>query len=308
MASNNLRIIYRNLIDYTGTSITASSTLGNNSVTYLKYDYKSLKYRSVASTTTTVRTALVVTAATATAIGGIILGFSNLSSAATIRVRGFTGTAPTLSTVTDANVASTVTTTGATQQYDTGTVSAAPFQGQGDWNWGVQPTATNAFYNKNVYGRVWLSTVNQALACTSWVIEITDTASTAGQTIDIGRLIMGPYWAPKYNTSYGVTTNITDMSTSERSEAGDLITFEAPYFKSLSLELKYMEKDDRDKLLELYRLLGTRRPMFISIFPDNTDDWGKEGAYQLFGKFSTITGLTHSMFSIYASNLDIEEV
>ena len=314
MASNNLRIIYQNLIDFSGTgTIAVSSTAGVSSAAYLKYDYKALRWRSVAASTTTARSAFIVTTSTASSIGGIILAFSNLSSSAKIRVRGYTGTTPTVNTVTDATTAPTITTTGATLQFDTspggvssGTV-AAPYQGQGDWSWGINTALSNAYYNKYVYARIWLTPAQQAFNCTSWVIEIEDTACT-DQYLEVGRIIMGKYWSPKYNTSYGLSATIKDLSTSERTEAGDLVTKEAPYFNTLSLELRYMDKNDRAELLKLYRTLGTRRPLFISVFPDNSDDWGKEGTYQLFGKFSTITGISHTMFDIYASQLDIEEV
>ncbi len=315
MAGNNLRIMYKNLADYNGTNVSANSTAGTSSVNFLKFDYKSLRWRSVSSTTTTSRAALLITVPSATTIAGVVFAFSNLSSSSRVRIRGFTGTAPTIGTVTDSNTAPTIGTIGSTLEYDTspsgvasGTL-AAPFQEQGNWIWGINTAVgINAYYNKYTYGRVWLSDAHSAIQCTSWVIEIEDTNSS-DQYIEIGRLILGvEKWSPKYNTSYGVTSTPKDLSTNYRTEAGDLVTQEAPMYNTLSLELKYMDKADRSELLRIYRMLGTKRPLFISVFPDNSDDWGKEGTYQLFGKFTQLNGISHHTFEMYGTSLDIEEV
>ena len=54
MASNNLRIIYQNILDLSGTTITASSTASASTpVTNLKLDSKSQVWRSANTTIAT---------------------------------------------------------------------------------------------------------------------------------------------------------------------------------------------------------------------------------------------------------------
>ena len=316
MSSNNLRIIYQNEADMTGTTINTSTVAtANTPAANMQKDLKSMVWRSATSSGTTAYATIVVsTSSSAMTISGVILAFSNLSSSATIRVRGYTGTVPTVNS--NINSIPTLITTGATQQFDStsGTVVntttnlVAPYQGLGEWNWGSNPNSTGAYSNTRVYGRSWLSAVTGiSTPCTSWVIELYDPACNDNY-IEISRLILGNIWSPKYNTSFGLSATIKDLSTNSRSEAGDLITFAQAYYTTLTLDLQYLTSADRSELFKIIRSIGVRKPLFISTFPDNSADWGKEQIYQCYGKLVQVPGLTHSMFETYASQLDIEEI
>jgi hypothetical protein len=310
MASNNLRVIYQNIVDMAGTTITASSVASSTStpISNTQSDIKSRVWRTTTATNTICNAAFVVTSSNAIAISAVVLAFCNLSSVATIRVRGFTGTTPVLGATVD--TAPTVTTTGATTIFDTsniGTYLVAPYQGLGDWNWGSNPNGSSAYTNTRVYGRIWIPDAYTNLMCTSFVVEITDT-NCPDKFIEISRIIMGSHWSPKYNTSYGLSSTIKDMSTTSRTEAGDLVTFIAPYYNTLTLDLKYLTKDDRTTLFKIIKAAGIRRAFYINLFPNNSDDFGKEQIYQCYGKLVTIPGLTHDMFDIYSSQIEIEEI
>jgi hypothetical protein len=310
MASNNLRVIYQNIVDMTGSTIAASSVASstNTPIANTQSDLKSRVWRTAGASTNTCNAAFVVTVSNAITISAVVLAFCNLSSVATIRVRGFTGTTPTLGATVD--TAPTVTTTGATTIFDTnnlGTYLAAPYQAAGDWNWGSNPGSSTAYSNTRVYGRIWIPDAYINMACTSFVVEINDT-NCPDRFIEVSRIIMGSYWFPKYNTSYGLSATIKDMSTTSRTEAGDLVTFVAPYYNTLSLDLKYLTKDDRTTLFKIIKAAGIRRAFYINLFPNNSDDWGKEQTYQCYGKLVTIPGLTHDMFDIYSSQIEIEEI
>ncbi len=98
------------------------------------------------------------------------------------------------------------------------------------------------------------------------------------------------------------------MSTSDRSEAGDLIVQEAPVYKTLKLDLKYLDKSDRQQFNKLIRTVATKRPVFISAFPENTDDFELEQTYQIYGKFSALYGVNHYMYSMFSTQIEVEEV
>lgn len=273
MAQNNLRIIYNNVAD-SATSVVASSTAGTTTTANLKKDTKALVWRSTSTTAT-----LTVTLPTAQIVGGVILPFSNLSSTATIRVQLNTG-------------------------LDTGNVLAAPYQNLTNIDWGYIPLGVN-YYSVGgySYGRVWFTPTS----ATTITITITDTLNTSGY-IEASRLVIGSYWSPRYNTSFGMSVVARDTSTSNRTESGDLVSNQGTQFSSMKFDLNWLTPVDRVQLTTLLRKLGTNKPLFISLFPDCTEDWGKEQMYQIFGKLSQSSDVSHPIFGIYSSQIDIEEV
>ncbi|NDB57216.1 hypothetical protein EB001_02015 [bacterium] len=310
MAANNLRIIYQNIVDLSTSTITASSTAvaGNTPVSNMKLDSKSLVWRSSSVTTAavnglyTAKANLVVTMAS-TNIGGVILPFCNLSSAATIRVRGYTGTAPTLGGTVD----SPTTAATGTLRFDSGVVMACPYQVLGLWNWGTLPLGVNSYsYGGGTYGRVWIPLASQA-ACTSLLIEIVDSQNQSPY-IEASRLVIGSYWYPKYNTSFGLSSTTKDLSAHTRTESGDLVTNRGISYRSMNFDLKYLVPSDRLEFTRILRGNGLPRPLVISLFPDNTEDWDKEQAHQIYGKLSQLPDLVHPMFEIYSTTVDIEEI
>lgn len=310
MAANNLRIIYQNIADMAGTQIVASTTSNTTytPISNTQSDLKSLVWRSAAAPSQyTVGATIIISNPNIIPINGLILAFCNLSVQATITIRGYSGSTPSISSA-SLTGPSTITTTGSTLVLTENAQPAAPYQGLGEWNWGTNPNSTTAYTNTRVYGRAWLSDANAQLSatCTSYVIDILDT-NCPDKFIEISRIIMGSYWTPKYNTSFGLTASIKDLSTNSRTEAGDLVTFLAPYYNTLSLELKYMNKTDRSQLFKIIKSNGIRRAFYISLFPNNSDDWGKEQIYQCYGKLVTIPGISHDMYENYSSQIEIEE-
>jgi len=297
MAANNLRIIYQNIID--SATITASSTLGITSAANLAKDIKGSVWRSALSTTTSVKANLVVAFAP-TIVGGIMLPFCNLSPTATVRVRGYTGAAPTMAGTVDLP---TVSATG-TLVFDSGIVIAAPYQVLGLWSWGTLPLGVNSYsYGGGTYGRVW---VPNQLSCTSLLIEIVDV--NADRYIELSRLVVGAYWSPTFNTSFGLSSTNKDMSSHSRSESGDLITTRGVRYRSMRFDLTWLTPEDRLEFTRILKGNGLPKPLFISLFPDNLEDWDKEQAHQVYGKLSQLSDIQHPMFGIYSTAIDIEEI
>ena len=311
MAANNLRVIYQNIIDLTTTNIVASSTASASTPTSnMTLDSKSQIWRSGSVTTAadaisgvySAKANLVVTLASSN-IGGVILPFCSLSSAATIRVRGYTGTPPGLGGTTD----TIITTTTGTLRFDTGIISACPYQVLGLWNWGSVPLGVNGYsYGGGNYGRVWVPLSNQA-ACTSLLIEIIDTNSL-NPYIELSRLVVGSYWSPKFNTSYGLSSNTTDLSVHSRSESGDLITNRGVRYRGMKFDLTWLTPSDRLEFNRILRGNGLPRPLLISLFPDNSTDYDKEQAHQIYGKLSQLSDVVHPIVDMYSTSIDIEEV
>jgi len=309
MAANNLRIIYQNAIDTSSTTVTASSTASASTPTSnLKLDPKSQIWRSGSVTTGagagglyTAKANLVVAFANTTTIGGIILPFCNLSPSATIRVRGYTGATPTMSGSTD----TPVVTTAGILAFDTSIILACPYQPIGLWNWGTQPLGVNSYsYGGGTYARAWVPSQPN---CTSLLIEIVDTANYSPY-IETSRLIIGGYWSLKYNTTFGLSQTPKDLSTNTRSESGDLISNRGVVYTSVSFDLTYLTPSDRLETSRILKGNGLSKPLFVSLFPDNSSDPSKEQAHQVYGKLSQLSGIQHTMFDIYGTQIEIEEI
>jgi hypothetical protein len=321
MSSNNLRIIYNNILDLPNTILASSTASAATPVSNLKLDSKSQVWRSqstgvlnTAATgsikTYTVRANLVVNLTPTVVgqpvepaiIGGVVLPFCNLSSVATIRVRGYTGVdaAPGASgTNTPVGVA------GGTEKFDTGKISACPYQTFGLWNWGSIPLGVNSYsYGGGTYARAWAPV---QVACNSILIEIED-LENLNPYIEVSRIVAGSYWSPKYNTSFGLSTGSQDLSQHERSESGDLITNRGIRYRNMKFDLTWLPPADRLEFNRILRGNGLPRPLFISLFPDNSADYEKEQAHQIYGKLSQLSDITHPIFEMYSTSIDIEEI
>lgn len=302
MAANNLRIIYNNLVDSISSSnISVSSTAsGSTTAANLQKDSKSDVWRSGTRTSGGAQANIVVNLGTANIVGGVVIPFCNLTSTATIRVRGFTGALPTLGGTVDSP---TVATTG-TLVFDTGAVSTCPYQPLGLWDWGTQALGVNSYsYGGGTYARVWF----EQKAVTSLLIEIVDTSNTSNY-VEASRLIVGSYWSPKFNTSYGMSTSVKDLSEHSRTESGNLVTNRGIKYSTLTFDLNWLTSADRVIFNQITKGNGLPKPLFISLFPDNSSDWAKEQAHQIYGKLSQLGGISHPVYEMYSTQVEIEEI
>lgn len=308
MATNNLRIIYNNLVDMVGATVTASTTAsGTTPASNMQIDSKSKVWRSGATKTVAFIITFPATGAVVDyVVGGFMLPFCNLSSTAQIKVRGYAaasgGTSPAISGTTSPSI-----TPGSNPKFDTGWISAAPYQVFGLWNWGTVPIGANTYsYGGGTYGRVWIPTASQ-LAVKWLAVEISD-PDNASNYIEASRIVTGPYWSPKYNTSYGLSSAVRDLSSHARTEAGDLDTVRGVRFNTLNFDMKYMDPNDRSRFLDIVRGNGLPRSLFISLFPDNTEDFDKEQQHQIYGKLSQLSYISHPWLEMYSTNIEIEEI
>ncbi len=275
----NLRIIYDNAIDRS--TIVASSTAGSLIASNIKNDKKSKIWRSTSTSAT-----LTVTWSSSEIISGVALPFCNLTATATLRIRGYTEAGDSVPVV------------------DTGAINPVLVQPLGSWDWGAVPLGVNAYsYSGGTYGIKWL---DNYYSIKKLVLDIVDTANTSGY-IECSKIVAGSAWSPIYNTGFGMNSTNVDTSVRNRSEAGDLITTRNPRYKSLSFDLSWMQTIDRQRFNEIMGGNGLSRSMFISLFPEDLDV-EKEQTYQIYGKLSSISGISHQMHTIYSGRVDIEEI
>ena len=317
MATNNLRIIYNNLVDLSTATIKASSQQSDATApANLKKDAKGSVWRSSPTTVsgTTVKAYITVDLGVDSlginirkSIQGVVLAFTNLVSPnATIRVMGTTNYEF------YANAQFDPINNPTASPANTGTaITACPWGTLDLPDWGTNPVGANTYaYGGGTYARAWLPSVS--LPYRYWNIEITDTRPVGiGHYIEVSRIIMGEYWTPKYNTGYGMTNTIKDLSTHERTESGDLVSQRGPRYSALTFDLKWLDPSDRIQLTKIMLGNGLPRPLLVSLFPDNgstTSQAEMERAHQIYGKMVTLPGITYDMLDIYSTQFDIEEV
>jgi hypothetical protein len=195
--------------------------------------------------------------------------------------------------------------------FDTGAVECAAAPGLGQFLWGA-PLGENFYqrggaslfsYGYGGYGVVWIPG-NHAVRKLEVHFFDLDNPDTY---IEVGRLIAGPVWSPRYNFSFGHNVAFIDSSKNKRTEAGDLRGERGPKWRRIEFELANMNSEDRAALLRLARFNGTTEPLFVSLFPES-DDTLLEQSYQMWGKFADSTQLSQPNYDVYVARVAMEEV
>lgn len=274
----NLRIIHDNAADRA--ALGASSQAGTLGPANLQHERKSAVLRSVGA-------ALSITATLPLAeiVGGVVLAFCNLTANATIRVRGFAEPGD------------------AAPVIDTGQLLACAYGPLGAWEWGAAALAVNAFsFGGGTYARAWFPRTTAR----HWAIDLADPGNPAGY-IECSRLVMGNYWEPDVNASYGASVTPVDTSTQYRKGSGEQGVEAGSAYRKLSLPLEHMTPLDRAAAWRLVRGSGKRLPILVSLFPGDADP-ELEQTHQLYGRLSVLAAIPTPYFKTYATSLDIEEL
>lgn len=235
----NLRIIHDNAA-HRVSALTASTTAGALTASNLLTDVKTQVHRSTDTSVT-----YTATWTNLESLGGLALPATNLTSAATIRVRLYSDSA------------------GTTLIADSGTISACPSAHLGLHGWSGVINA-NAFpYGGASKVAVWFNSHWNARRC---VVDLVDTSNPAGY-IDCARLVVGPYWEAPINPKYGASAGVVDTTEASRSEAGDQLVVRGAVYERMALELADLKETHRPQLAKILRSSGAFRNMFFSLLP-----------------------------------------
>lgn len=295
----NLRVVHENIASTA--TITASDSAATTNISNIKKQQKSYVWRSATKSTNNVLANIKVVPTSMSTVGFVGLFFNNTTSSLQVRVRGYIGTEPSLGGTVDLP---TITATG-TLMVDTGWVYASPAQNLGNLDFGVSLLGENSYSGRKSYARIWIP-VEQQKPCTSYTIELMDYITS--KYIEVGNLVMGNYWSPKYNTSFGLSTSVIDTTDNTRTESGDLISTIGIKYNTMNFDLKWLSITDRMELKRIFRTVGKHSALFISLFPDNSEDWEKEMSHQIYGKLKDTYAIEHPVLSIYSSKIEIEEI
>lgn len=274
-----MRIVYDNLVDRPGASLSASSEAGSLAVSNLLNNRKGLVWRSVGTSAT-----VTVTLPQVELLTCVVLAFCNLTSEATIKVQ-----------VADAGAV----------VYDSGDVVACPPGPFGSLNWGQEALGVNhySYAEQQVYGYHW---TNEVVAGDQVTITLIDSNNPAGY-LEAAKLLIGNHWSPEITADLGVTLGVADSSRVSRTDSGDLATSCGPRSKTLSFSLSALLPDEGQKLRAILLSAGNVRPVFVSLYPEN-DNPAKEQAFQLLGKQGRSSALKLTHFNNSASSIELEEL
>lgn len=273
----NLRVVHDNAADRATPG--ASSTAGTLAVTNLRTQMKSQVWRATGTSAT-----LTLTWPTPELVACVVLPFCNLTSTATMRVRGYTLAGDDV------------------PAFDTGDRPACPYAPLGLFGWGTQSLGCNAFaFGGGTYAIAWFGHV----AVERLVIDLADPDNAAGY-IEASRLVAGAYWSPVNNVDWSPKLAVQDSTTNTRNDAGDLITDRGTKYRTLAVSLSWMPPADRDPFMSILRGNGFAQPVFVSLFPESADPL-QEQQYQIWGKLSDLGSLVHDFVANYTGTITIQE-
>jgi hypothetical protein len=249
----------------------------------------------------TVKANIIINLGSAKSVNCIILPFCNLTSAATITVKYY-ASAPSTNSADPPVMTGTPTATLAN------TVLCSPWNTLNIPDWGTLVNSSNSYaYGGGTYAVVYFtSTSVQHLS-----LEITDTRTGADKYIEVSRILVGTYYAPVYNTSFGIEHEYKDLTDNVRTEAGDLLSSRMPRYNTLKFDLRAMDQTDRQEFSKLLITNGKSRAIFISIFPENGSTTvlrEQERVHMIYGKLVDPPTIQYFAPGLYTTSINIEEV
>lgn len=272
-----LRIVYDNAADLS--SISASTTAGSLVASNLLTDMKSEVWRSTGTSAT-----LTLTWTSSKQIGMVALPFCNLTSTATFRVKVFTEVA-------DASPALDTAAQQCCRQ------SSTPLAG---WS-GVAASVNSYSYGGANYAVLWFTpTIGKKVT-----IDIVDSSNPAGY-IEASRIVVGNYFTPEVDAELNVDWSLDENTQNTRSEGSDLRSDIGTRSQMLKFNLSNMSPADRFTMSSILRGNGKSVPMFVSLFPSDTDA-SKEQAYQIYGKITGAISINHSNWNLFGCPVEISE-
>lgn len=125
--------------------------------------------------------------------------------------------------------------------------------------------------------------------------------------VGVCRILVGNYWEPKHNISYGISIGYNDSSTIDRLQGGDQYVMTGPRSKTMNFDLQYIADQDKYVLFDILRTNGKAVPVFASLFPNDSDK-NLEQMYSIYGRFNTLPNMSYATYTMHASSLQLEEI
>jgi len=218
-------------------------------------------------------------------MSGVAIVRHNLTSQATWRVQVYSDAAM------------------ATQVYDSSPVLVNPPKTLGDLEWGVDPLGASIFNGWALaFGVLWLPApaVGQSAR-----ITLSDPANPAGY-MQASRLFIGRVIEPMFGPDYkGLAVSWEENTVQTRTAGGTLRSDPTEPYRKVSIQLSWIQEQDRPKLFDLSRTCGKRNDLFLSVFPGTGGM--RERDYALAAKLVGVPKYGAPFYSAYDASFDFEE-
>lgn len=271
---SNMRLIIDNVHD------TASLTATSEAlpVAYTQRNGRAYPWRSVNTATQVIEATLMGLEY----LDAVVLYRHNLSASATVQIELLNG---------------------ADVVHDTGVQSAAELIPPPLLRLGVDPWG--ASYNDKIPVAVQPYWITPTFA-TGYRITINDPANPGGY-IQVGRVIAGLSFSPRYNFSYGVKLEWVELIEHRRTEGGSLRSIGGEGLaRLLTLDLNYLSEADRTTLTTELVKRGMSADIFISAYPEQGGI--KEIEHTFLARRDTSYSHTHDFYNNWQSSLPLLEV
>jgi len=205
----------------------------------------------------------------------------NLSSAATVRFRIWSGENQT-----------------GTLVYDSGDVLAVPPKALGDLNWGIDPLGASLFtgWTGAIFTTLWFTQVYGQSA----QITINDPANTDGY-IKIGRLFTGFHFEPDYNMAWGMTISNENNHIKSRTDGGSMRVDLRSTYRKINFQLPELRDEQRAVAFNQIKIISDNATdFFISCFPEQNNE--HERNYSMVARLDSTISINNNHWSNYATN------
>lgn len=273
----NLKIIKRNVTD-SAVSMVATSEATGHLVTSVKNNVKTNTWRSTSLATQTIT----LTWSSAVPVGGLALPFNNLIQGSTVRVKLYT------------------LSTDSIPVYDSTALNV-------DFAYDPPSGFTSIGSDSFAYGGGNYFSTFFSEESVEKVDIILTSASNPDNYMELGRVVLGPVFSPSANADYGASTDFTDTTMQDRTDAGVSLADRGIIYRSMSLRFSFLSQSDKAELNRLARSNGKSTPIFVSLLPDSASAEDVV-ANQIFGRIANDLGVSIESFSLYAASLDIQEI
>lgn len=238
MTDYRMRLMLDNLHDR-ATELTATSARPGTPIEYTQRNERNRVWRSAGLESQVIEAAL----DDVSFVDGVALLNHNLTDRASMRLQLF---------LSDSEV------------FDSGTVIAADIIPAGIWRAGIDPLG--ASYNQQI-DRAAAMIDAPATAITRYRLTIDDPGNATG-AIQLGRLVVGLYFRPEFNMSYGLETDFIDNASHEYSAGQSLRTIGAGAVRrSNQVSLEWLTVADRARLIQELAQRGMIADVFIDLYP-----------------------------------------
>jgi hypothetical protein len=186
--------------------------------------------------------------------------------------------------------------------YDSTTVKALPALGFGEFPFGTIPWGASVFTG---WGKPFAVLWFPPTLVRSFRLTLSDTGNPDGY-IEAKRLVLGSYFEPSINVSYGVDCRWESDSEQARTQGGSIRTDRRAIYRVLTGALGWLSAAERARWMEIARRAELSSEIFVSVFPEAGASTERD--YAMLGKFTKMPSLNHHRVDLWGSQFEISEV